>query len=66
MTVIFGVDASSVTSIANDDCEDTISEAGLFNDVGVAGGQMFAYQTFTGIADGNLDTLTVTWTILIT
>ena len=66
LTVVFGGGGSGAGGIANVACEFTISEAGLFNNVGVAGGEMFAYQTFTGIAVGNTDTLTVTWTITIT
>ena len=65
LTVVFGGGGSTGAGLASVDCEDTISEAGLFNNVAGATGQMFAHQSFTGIAVGNLDTLTVTWTIQI-
>lgn len=65
LTVIFGGGGSSGAGITSVDCEATVSEAGLFNSVTGAAGQMFAHQAFTGIAVGNLDTLTVTWTVTI-
>ena len=63
LTVVFGGAGSTGAGLAHVDCEATISEAGLFN--AATGSQMFAFQSFTGIAVGNLDTLTVTWTITI-
>jgi hypothetical protein len=40
-----------------------VAESGLFNDS--SGGSMLARQTFTPIAKGASDTLTVTWTITL-
>ena len=65
LTVVFGGATSGAGGIANIACEQTITEAGLFNSETAAAGEMFAYQTFTGIAVGATDTLTVTWTVTI-
>lgn len=66
LTVVFGGASSGAGGIANAACEATITEAGLFNNESGATGELFAYQTFSAIAVGNFDTLTVTWTVTIT
>ncbi len=44
----------------------TIAESGIFDQVATgAGSHMFAHQTFTGIALGATDTLTVTWRVTL-
>ena len=63
ISAIFGGAGSSGADVFATECEQTITEAGLFNAGGAttALGDMFAYQTFTGITIANADTLTVTW-----
>jgi hypothetical protein len=63
LKAIFGGASSSGADIANAACVATITEAGLFNSATAATGQMFSYQSFTGVAIGASDTLTVQWDI---
>ena len=65
INAIFGGACSSGADVTASQCEATITEAGLFNAGGaaVALGDMFAYQTFTGITIATADTLTVTWAL---
>ena len=62
---VFGGAGSASGDVQDVECEKTITEAGLFNAGGaaVALGDMFAYQTFTGITIATADTLTVTWAL---
>jgi len=64
ITASFGGDLSGA-DVANNACETlAITEAGLFNNVVVAGSQMFAAQGFSAInIVTDTDLLTVTWDI---
>ena len=64
--VVFGGGGTATgTDINNAACIATITEAGLFNTGGatVTANNMFAVQSFTGVAIAANDKLTVTWAI---
>ena len=60
---IFGGSTSTGADVTNAACQATITEAGLFDSATAATGEMFSYQSFTGVAIGTADTLTVQWDI---
>ncbi|MBS3926039.1 MAG: hypothetical protein KGZ34_05045 [Nitrosarchaeum sp.] len=60
---IFGGSTSTGADVTNAACQATITEAGLFNSATAATGEMFSYQSFTGVAIGASDTLSVQWDI---
>lgn len=58
-----GTGAGGGDTINDNACEVTVTEAGLFNNVVAAAGDMFSYQSFSSVTIGDADSLTVNWEI---